>query len=78
LPPQTCREYNIALRTELKRKELGAGDAVRAAELAAYFTHAKLQPVHQVCSALGYYIKKILDIRKRWCSVRKRRAHGEW
>jgi coatomer protein complex subunit alpha (xenin) len=45
-----AKEYNIALRIELKRKELGASDAARAAELAAYFTHAKLQPVHQALS----------------------------
>ena len=44
-----CREYNVALRIELKRKEM-KDDAKRTAELAAYFTHAKLQPVHQVLS----------------------------
>jgi Coatomer (COPI) alpha subunit C-terminus len=43
-----CREYNIALRTELARKQTGADNVNRAAELAAYFTHAKLQPMHQV------------------------------
>ena len=43
------REYTIALRIELKRKEL-KDDPVRTAELAAYFTHAKLQPVHQALS----------------------------
>ena len=36
----------MALRTELKRKEM-KDDPKRTAELAAYFTHAKLQPVHQ-------------------------------
>jgi coatomer protein complex subunit alpha (xenin) len=40
-----CKEYNIGLRTELKRKEV-KDDQKRIAELAAYFTHAKLQPVH--------------------------------
>ena len=40
------REYNIALRTELKRKETQAEDPKRAAELAAYFTHANLQRPH--------------------------------
>ena len=44
--PPACREYNVALRTELKRKEM-KDDPKRTAELAAYFTHAKLQPVHQ-------------------------------
>lgn len=40
------REYNIALRTELRRKETQAEDPKRAAELAAYFTHANLQRPH--------------------------------
>ena len=39
----------MALRIELKRKE-AKDDPVRTAELAAYFTHAKLQPVHQALS----------------------------
>lgn len=42
----TYREYNIALRTELKRKEAQTEDPKRAAELAAYFTHANLQRPH--------------------------------
>ena len=40
-----CREYNIALRTEIKRREI-KDDPKRAAELAAYFTHAKLESYH--------------------------------
>jgi coatomer subunit alpha len=39
-----AREYNIGLRCELERK--AATDPKRAAELAAYFTHARLQPAH--------------------------------
>ena len=46
------REYNIALRTEVKRREVMNEDPKRAAELAAYFTHAKLQPYHTAL-ALG-------------------------
>ena len=38
-----CKEYVIALRCELKRKELKEDDMARAAELAAYFTHCNLQ-----------------------------------
>ncbi|KAF6256969.1 COPI alpha subunit C-terminus-domain-containing protein [Scenedesmus sp. NREL 46B-D3] len=45
-----CKEYVIALRCELRRKELAADDAARAAELAAYFTHCNLQPVHTALS----------------------------
>lgn len=45
-----CKEYHIALRCELKRKELREDDVARAAELAAYFTHCQLQPVHTALS----------------------------
>ncbi len=45
-----CKEYHIALRCELKRKELREDDVARAAELAAYFTHCSLQPVHTALS----------------------------
>ena len=30
----------------MKRREVAPSDAKRAAELAAYFTHAKLEPYH--------------------------------
>ncbi|KXZ51367.1 hypothetical protein GPECTOR_13g856 [Gonium pectorale] len=45
-----CREYHTALRCELKRKELRDEDMARNAELAAYFTHCRLQPVHLALS----------------------------
>ncbi|GLI66143.1 hypothetical protein VaNZ11_009877 [Volvox africanus] len=45
-----CREYHMALRCELKRKELRDDDMARNAELAAYFTHCRLQPVHLALS----------------------------
>ena len=40
-----AREYACALRVEMKRKE-HKEDPTRAAELAAYFTHSQLQPIH--------------------------------
>ena len=40
-----AREYNVGLRCELERKA-AAADAARGAELAAYFTHARMQPAH--------------------------------
>ena len=43
------REYSIGLRCEVRRKA-SADDPKRAAELAAYFTHARLQPGHVVLS----------------------------
>eukprot|EP00197_Chlamydomonas_leiostraca_P002770 CAMPEP_0202857082 /NCGR_PEP_ID=MMETSP1391-20130828/157_1 /ASSEMBLY_ACC=CAM_ASM_000867 /TAXON_ID=1034604 /ORGANISM="Chlamydomonas leiostraca, Strain SAG 11-49" /LENGTH=1227 /DNA_ID=CAMNT_0049535841 /DNA_START=68 /DNA_END=3751 /DNA_ORIENTATION=+ len=55
-----CKEYHIALRCELKRKELGEGDISRSMELAAYFTHCSLQPVHlalSLRSAMSIFFK---------------------
>jgi len=55
-----CKEYHIALRCELKRKELKEDDISRAMELAAYFTHCRLQPVHlalSLRSAMSIFFK---------------------
>ena len=49
-----CREYIVGLSLELKRrditkahgKEPPEAEQIRLAELAAYFTHCNLQPVH--------------------------------
>jgi hypothetical protein len=44
-----CREYLLGLTLEVARKATAKEDAAslaRAAELAAYFTHCNLQPVH--------------------------------
>lgn len=46
-----CREYIVGLSMEAARKELAkdsAGDQKRSCEMAAYFTHAELQPIHQI------------------------------
>lgn len=45
---EICREYILGLSMEMKRRDLAkdASQATRAAELAAYFTHCDLQPVH--------------------------------
>ncbi|KAH9314227.1 hypothetical protein KI387_022854, partial [Taxus chinensis] len=40
-----AKEYVLGLRMEVKRKEI-KDDALRQQELAAYFTHCKLQKVH--------------------------------
>jgi len=42
-----AREYTAATAVEILRKE-NPGDAKRNVELAAYFTHFKLQPMHQI------------------------------
>jgi coatomer protein complex subunit alpha (xenin) len=41
-----CREYILAIRIELKRKE--TQDPVQQAVLASYFTATKIQPIHLV------------------------------
>ncbi|KAK2573204.1 Coatomer subunit alpha [Acropora cervicornis] len=46
-----CREYIVGLQMELKRKELPKStleEQKRICEMAAYFTHCNLQPVHQI------------------------------
>ncbi|ESN99870.1 hypothetical protein HELRODRAFT_101473 [Helobdella robusta] len=48
---EICREYLVGLCMELERKELPKetlDDQKRNCELAAYFTHCNLQPVHMV------------------------------
>ena len=54
-----AREYAVALRIEMKRKE-HKEDPVRAAELAAYFTHSMMQPIHAslaLRSAMSLFFK---------------------
>jgi len=46
-----CREYIVGLSMEAARKELAKDsleDQKRSCEMAAYFTHAELQPIHQI------------------------------
>lgn len=46
-----CREYIVGLKMEINRKELPKetlDDQKRSCEMAAYFTHCSLQPVHQI------------------------------
>lgn len=47
-----ARDYNIALRCEMKRRE-AKDNPIRAAELAAYFTHCSLQRVHLALALRG-------------------------
>jgi len=39
-----CREHCLGLRMELARKKLGSENIERQSELAAYFTHCKIEP----------------------------------
>eukprot|EP01119_Soliformovum_irregulare_P024827 TRINITY_DN8_c0_g4_i1.p1 TRINITY_DN8_c0_g4~~TRINITY_DN8_c0_g4_i1.p1 ORF type:complete len:1245 (-),score=439.76 TRINITY_DN8_c0_g4_i1:63-3797(-) len=42
-----ARDYIVGLRMEMSRKDASLGyDAVKQAELAAYFTHSNLEPIH--------------------------------
>lgn len=54
-----AKEYAVALRIEIKRKEF-KDDMNRQAELAAYFTHSPLQPIHlslSLRSAMSLFFK---------------------
>lgn len=56
---EICREYITAIRIKGAMAEAGA-DPVRSTELAAYFTHCNLQPVHLLLalrSAMGTSFK---------------------
>ncbi|XP_028409104.1 coatomer subunit alpha-like [Dendronephthya gigantea] len=58
-----CREYILGLLMEIKRKGLPKGnleEQKRHCEMAAYFTHCNLQPVHQILTlrtALNLFFK---------------------
>ncbi|CAH1774502.1 unnamed protein product [Owenia fusiformis] len=60
---EICREYIVGLSMEAKRKELPKGsieEAKRQCEMAAYFTHCNLQPVHLILTlrtALNLFFK---------------------
>merc|ERR1712137_95001 len=62
-----AKEYLTGLTIELKRKEvLAEGDQKRMMELAAYFTHINMQPVHQMLSlssamTSAYKVKNFQD-----------------
>ncbi|XP_014253737.1 coatomer subunit alpha [Cimex lectularius] len=48
---QICREYILGLQMENKRKELPKNtleERIRICEMAAYFTHCQLKPVHEI------------------------------
>ena len=58
-----CTNYLVGLAMETRRKELpksNVQEQVRVCEMAAYFTHCNLQPVHQVMAlrtALNLFFK---------------------
>ncbi|XP_049880521.1 coatomer subunit alpha isoform X2 [Pectinophora gossypiella] len=58
-----CREYLLGLRMECARKAMPKNtleEQKRTCEMAAYFTHCKLQPVHQILTlrtALNMFFK---------------------
>mmetsp|Transcript_6188 Transcript_6188/g.15793 ORF Transcript_6188/g.15793 Transcript_6188/m.15793 type:complete len:347 (+) Transcript_6188:137-1177(+) len=56
-----AKEYAVALRIEIKRKEFKDDASMnRQAELAAYFTHSPLQPIHlslSLRSAMSLFFK---------------------
>jgi coatomer protein complex subunit alpha (xenin) len=60
---EICREYTLGLMLELDRKQLPKDtleQQKRSCEMAAYFTHCKLQPIHQILTlrtALNLFFK---------------------
>lgn len=58
-----CREYIVGIKLETNRKGLpnaSTEDKIRHCELAAYFTHCTLQPIHQILTlrtALNMFFK---------------------
>jgi coatomer protein complex subunit alpha (xenin) len=44
---EICKEYIVGLQLSMAKKDL-ANDDKRSCELAAYFTHLQLQPVHKI------------------------------
>lgn len=60
---QICKEYILGLKMETARKELPKStleEQKRLCEMAAYFTHCNLQPVHQILTlrtALNLFFK---------------------
>ncbi|KAL7304902.1 hypothetical protein TKK_0002704 [Trichogramma kaykai] len=48
-----CKEYTVGLKVEIERRNISNSkepDIKRICELAAYFTHSELQPIHQILS----------------------------
>jgi len=45
---QICKEYIVGLQMSMSSKDLAKDDEKRSCELAAYFTHLQLQPVHKI------------------------------
>lgn len=60
---EICREYILGLSMEVERKSLPKAtidDHKRSCEMAAYFTHVHLQPIHQILTlrtALNLFFK---------------------
>ncbi|XP_037070234.1 coatomer subunit alpha-like [Pollicipes pollicipes] len=60
---EICREYVLGLSMEIQRKEMPKAtleEQKRLCEMAAYFTHCNIQPVHQVLTlrtALNLFFK---------------------
>jgi len=60
---EICREYVLGLELETERKALpkgGLDQQKRSCEMAAYFTHVRLQPTHQILTlrtALNLFFK---------------------
>ena len=68
-----CREYVTALQIELARREQ-AGASARQLELAAYFTHCDMQPIHAMLALRSAMVRPCVDERIPACCATVRGA----
>ncbi|CAF4864256.1 unnamed protein product, partial [Rotaria sp. Silwood1] len=45
---EICKEYIVGLQMSMAKKDLAKDDEKRSCELAAYFSHLQLQPIHKI------------------------------
>ncbi|CAF3824980.1 unnamed protein product, partial [Rotaria magnacalcarata] len=45
---EICKEYIVGLQMSMAKKDLAKDEEKRSCELAAYFTHLQLQPIHKI------------------------------
>jgi coatomer protein complex subunit alpha (xenin) len=74
---QICREYLVGLLLETARKELpreSVNDAKRNLEMAAYFTHCEIQPVHKILTLRTAANLSFKNKQMRYCASFCRRC----
>ena len=78
---EICCNYLVGLMMESARKEApkaSLADQKRVCEMAAYFTHCNLQPVHQVGHDIPYFDVLIILALCSNCVANVRQAQCSW